>query len=526
MNLHILKKMFTLFFLLFSVLVALHIPVQAFINSPLFYYDQTQTFSLNTSNNFKIFRTKGLALSNIQDKTVVTLSKSQKKDSLYDLYFGFNQNDYLDNYQVISSNYQIKNIQNNFFGKFVLDNSIILLPKKRSIFNLTAENMQNFSIQFSLLPYAIGEGSQIIVSFKNNTDSDLLKNYGFTISIDAGIITYHFDDFFQDAQNNKYSFKLQEQAPLIDQQLEQHTIVVNMQTKTIKAYRNGIENDVKILTDNQTIYGKTLFHTSLFTQKETPIPLIIGQNGIFALNNFAIFKESIQNKPDRVPNEINYLETDVVTLSSNDSWLDSINIDLNHQNNSAYKIAYRFSRNYFLPETDVELLPWVYIDPKKNNFPPSYSLGKYMQWRFEYFNPIQSSLTNIELYSISTKFREIPSPSIPSINTIIAKDQKIEISWNTLPDDLIESYEIYYGSEPNVYFGKATISPNSPVIINALKSEAPSNMHYSLEGIENNRPYYIAIRAKNIYGSYGSFSKEVSAIPLSTENELGYSIGR
>ncbi|MGL4561394.1 MAG: fibronectin type III domain-containing protein [Brevinema sp.] len=523
MNTYYLKQLFALFFLIISILVAAHIPVHAIFNSSLFHVDQIKTLSLS-NQNFHIFRSKGLSLSNIQNKQIVTLAPIKKDQSLYDLNLDFDTTDFLDNYDLVSSNYEVKQIENKSFGKFVMKNNLILLPNNRSILDIKSNDLQSFTIKFSLMPYTSGEGSQIIASYSTDNLKHETENYGFNIFIESGIVKYSFYNFFYDENKTRYSFTLEEKQSLTNQKIEEHCLVVDKVKKIIKIYRNGIEQDVHILTADQTPNGSPLFDSASMIQEK--IPLIIGQNAIFSLEYFSILKGANYINTLQKDDEPNYFETDIITLSSNDSWIDEIKPELNEDSNFIYRIAYRFAQDYFLPETESAKIPWVYIDPQQKTFPESQKFGKYIQLRFEYFETIKKeTVNNFYLYNIVTSFRETMAPGIVDIKKVAAKDQVIQISWDALPSDNIESYEIFYGTSPDNYFGSATVSPESPITVKNI-STYPKTLEYKLEGLENNKTYYIAIRAKNIYGSYGDLSKELFAVPMSTKNDLGYSIGR
>ncbi|MGL4394285.1 MAG: hypothetical protein ACRCS8_03570 [Brevinema sp.] len=519
------KQFFTLFFLAFTLLVALHIPVHAVLNSPLFEADLLKTLSLNETQ-FSVFRAKGLTLSNINDRSVITFASKEREESLYDLHLDFSEKDFLNNYRVVSSNYEAKKIGDKTFGKFVVKNEIILLPNRHSVLDTKSDSFQSFSIQFSLLPYTTGEGAQLIASYQGESSEDSRLEYGFTIFISKGIVSYRFINFFTDRNGKKYSFTLQENEPLHDNKLEDHALVVDMSKKVIKIYRNGKEQSVRVLTDDQTRLGEPLLH-AFSTISDQTIPLIIGRNALFSLDYFSILKD-VEHvaAPLHEEHEEHYFETDVITMSSNGAWLSSITPVFDQEKETIYRIAYRIADEYFLPETDAEKNPWIYIDSKKNVFPPSKKLGKYLQLRFEYFEQAsERSFDNLKLQDIQASFIETPSPEVVQIREVIAGDQQIEISWDAVPESSVESYEIFYGTSPDYYFGSATVSPNSP-INHSVKQKYPQKLTYTIEGVENNRPYYITIRAKNKYGVLGQFSREISSVPMSTKTELGYSIGR
>ncbi len=521
----LMKNISTLFFIAFLMIVALAIPTSALLNNPIFYNDNVQTFHFDNS---KIFRSEGFVLSNIGGQDVMLAQDESEITSLYDLYLGFDDGDFTNNYITIKNTYETNFLQRRkgkHSAKFISGgNSIMLFPTDESILKKNLSGTQNFTISFQLFPYRIGEGTQRIVAYEGFFTDELLGNQsvGFTITIENGVIYYHFENFFMDSEGTHYSFTLREKEPVVDVKWEMHTVVVDSANNVIKVYRNNEEQDIVFIRQNRKFNGNQLYLSDRFREIKN-IPLTLGQNGVFSLDEFYIYKEAITNFMEHTPNKKLFFETEVFNVSKNTSYLYEMDVSASSQKEN-YRLAYRFNDRFFLP--DNKTIPWVYVDTAKKNFPPSYKTGKFLQWRVEYFTPTQASDEIFYIDNIFANYKETTNPGTIKINHIIARDGSIEISWRTLPSDLIESYEIYYGYAPNNYFGKAEFSPESPISINIEKSSVSHDVQYTLEGLDNERPYYISIRAKDVYGQYGSFSPEIVSRPSSVNNDFGYSIGR
>ena len=523
------KNISTLLFLTFLMVVAIHIPTSALLNNPIFYNDETDLFNLNETNMIP-YKKEGFAITNIMNIPVIVSQTESQLSSLYDLYLGFDDNDFTNNYITIKNNYETNILQKKKgmnSAKFISgNNSIILFPTKNSVLKNNVSSFQNFTITFSLYPYRVGEGTQNIVEYEGFSDtlSSESQTYGFNITIEGGVINYHFNNFFIDDTGLYYSFTLKEKKPLINSKWEQHAIVVDSALNNIKIYRNNIEQDVVLIKQSQSSTSKRLYPAPLLSSSEH-MPLTIGKSGIFSLDEFIIYKDATTNFMDYTPNKMNFFETDVFNISKNISALHEMDLVVS-STNFYHRLAYRIDEKYFLPDTSTTNLPWVYINPTKKQFPSSQSMGKYLQWRVEYYTPPTATEENFYIQNVFARFKETSDPGIISINNVLTKDQAIEIFWQTLPNNLIVSYEIYYGYQPKNYFGKAIISPNSPIPIDVKESSVSQNISYILEGLENEKPYYISIRAKDIYGQYGPFSPEIISRPSSINVDFGYSIGR
>jgi len=528
---HITKKISTILFLIFLLFITSRIPTNALLNDPIFNQDQIQKTSLR-KQGLKIFKSKGFILSNIAGTDILIYSPQPLESSIYDLKLSFDNDDYINNYNIIRAKFETNNIQKSqgsSSAKFISGNdSIILFPNEKSIlYHTQGSGLQSFTIEFSLYTYFIGEGKQTIVSYIGSDidNPDDPNHYGFSITIEEGVIHYNFINLFQDKQQKLYNFTLKEKNPLITQKWETHTVAIDTANQTIKIYRNGKENQVQLITQDQTTTGNILSLPNVFIRNQYISPLTIGENALFSLDNFVIYRNIYTDYNRYVPNQKNYIETEVFSISTNYSWLSKMNIK-SPSTNMHYKLAYRFATNYFFPETKTSKLPWVYINPSKNKFPPSQSMGKYIQWRLEYFTPIIPPEKPFLIQDILVNFRENPDPSGIKINSIIAGDGTIDIQWNSIPDNSIISYEIFYGNKPNNYFGTTSISPASPITIPHPSSEKAIPLNYKLKGLDNEKAYYIAIRIKDKYGIYSEFSPEQTAIPSSIKNKATYSIGR
>ncbi len=521
----LMKNISTLFFIAFLMIVALAIPTSALLNNPIFHDDNVRSFHFDNS---KIFRSEGFILSNIGGQDVMLAQDELQITSLYDLYLGFEEEDFTNNYITIKNAFETNFLQRRkgkHSAKFISSgSSIMLFPTDESILKKNVSGTQNFTISFQLFPYRIGEGTQRVVAYEGYFTDPLLgiQTVGFSITIENGLINYHFDNFFMDGEGTLYSFTLKEKTPVVDVKWEMHTVVVDSANSTIRVYRNNEEQDIAFIRQGKKFNGSQLYLSDKFKEIQN-VPLTIGQNGVFSLDEFYIYKEAITNFMEHTPNKKLFFETEVFCVSKNISYLYEMKVSASSLKEN-YRLAYRFSDRFFLPNNTT--IPWVYVDTTKKNFPPSYKTGKYLQWRVEYFTPTQDTDEIFYIDGILANYKETTNPGIVKINSIIAKDGSIDISWKTLPSDLIESYEIYYGYAPNNYFGKAEFSPASPVSINIEKSSVSQDIHYTLDGLDNERPYYISIRAKDVYGQYGSFSPEIVTRPSSVNNDFGYSIGR
>ena len=526
------KTTFLFLFLMIILLAATKIPVRAALKDPIFQEIQSKTFTF--SPTLGIFRANDMHITNFSGNTVIMKKIIEPSQEMIDLKLSFDGQDIVNNYHIIRSKYETNTTEKKFgsaSGKFISGtDSITMFPREHSVLVNNNLSIQSFTIDFWLYPYRIGEGHQTIASFMspdigNPTDDN---SYGFKITIEKGVIVYHFSNFFRDKDFKTYSFTLKESEPLIYRTWEKHTIILDTGQQVIRIYRNGEEKNVVHITKDQSFYGETLYPVTHLQLGQKNFPLIIGNNAMFSLDEFTIYRDIQKNfKTFTTLKEPSSFETDVFTISSNYSKLQKINPAVKLPNEAYYKIGYRFSTNYFFPETSADVMPWTYINPEQNRFPPSKNTGKYLQLKYEYY-PSARSETNSPMFlqNIQVEFQEFPNPGSLNFSLVKEGDQFVELEWNLLPDPDIASYEIYYGTAPGNYFGKAAISPASPISVPHPEKNSTSKLTYILQGLQNETPYYISIRSKDKYGVLGDFSPEIYVRPSSVKTEASYSIGR
>lgn len=521
-------KIITLAFLWLIFLAALRFPLGAAgLQDPLFHDVLSRRFSFTPEMG--VFRSQGLGITNIKGRPVISIIPQSQGEALYDLKLSFDGADSYGSYSLIRSDYSpntLQKVAGAAAAKFVEGrNSIMLMPKNGSILSGSGLSVQSFTVDFWLYPYRTGEGHQSVLEFKgkNFTDTADPRSYGFSIGIEKNTLTYRFENFFRDKNTNTYSFELTERRPLNQEQWERHTFVLDAAASVLRIYRGGVEQQVIPLTADKSIDGEPLLPTDYLTESKYRFPLLIGKNALFSLDEFFISRDIQTNFTDNIQG-VRFFETDVFTVSSNTSYLYRMNTAGVFPEKSGIRLAYRFSPSYFFPEDSD--MPWIYIDPAKNIFPPSRSLGKYFQWRFEYMPPYHPA--PLELHALHLDYRENLSPAALKVKLASEGSGTVTLTWDSLPDPNITAYEVYYGTEPGVYFGAGSVpsAPPSPLILPPVTHSGGgfAPMSCTLEGLENGAAYYIIVRVRDKFNKLGAPSEEIFARPMAEKSKPYYSV--
>ncbi|MGL5721808.1 MAG: LamG-like jellyroll fold domain-containing protein [Brevinema sp.] len=519
------KKTATGVFLILLGLIALRIPVRAAgLQDPIFYESYNKKFEFLPSMD--IFRSSGLGVSNINGRQTIVPVEPQVQDAFYDLRLSFDGNDFYGNYTPIRRNYET-NSQQKLSGstsaKFISEkNDLLLMPKSSALLASSGLSMQSFTIDFWIYPLYSGEGMQTVLDFSGRNRADLTdpKTYGVRISLEKGFVVYNLDNLFRDQNTNLYSFTLRERSAAPRGAWSRHTLVLNASEASLRIYQNGVEHQAEPLTAQKVISGIPLLPNEAIASSKPFFPLSIGKNGAFSLDDISISGDVRTNFSDNLLRN-RFLETAVYTVSSNPAHINKMHVNGTFPKESGVRVAYRVSPRYFFASDTV--LPWIYINPDQAVFPPSRSLGKYIQWRFEYTPPVANS-EPMRLYGLSVDYREDNVPAALKIELLAESRGSVSLAWGSLPDPNVSTYEIYYGTKPGTYFGNATISPSSPVVVPAQQTTISQSLTYTLEGLEDETAYYIIVRARNKYGVLGPPSQEIYARPSAVKSAPHYSI--
>ena len=428
----------------------------------------------------------------------------------------------LKNYQITYENY----IPNPFQVKggatsakfFTKNQALRLLPRNTALFR-PGSIPGSFTIEFWSYFYQIYEGQSIVEFVGNNLGDESDQNdYGFRIVIQRNRLTYIFENFFWEG-NESYTFVVSEDIPVQVNRWEHHAVSFNILDGRLVTWRNGSEQQTIWVTKSRKPRSTILIPR---IRDEVHATMVIGQGGYVSLDNFAIlsvFKDNyvIQNyrqKPAELVStvykmpflfEIRGVEL-VSKLSSEPSLL---------------KLAYRVADKPFAPGDTT--IPWVYVPEQATNFPQTMKMGRYIQWKVQYF-PYEQNETTPLLSSLVLRYTEFAKPVVPRLLAYEAGDQSITISWLPSPEENVVGYEIYYGGRSEEYQGTESSAGPSPIFIPYRVEGRLDPVSYTLTGLSNDQAYFVSLRAVDKWGQRSDFSQEIVAFPSDIKSATRYSV--
>lgn len=428
----------------------------------------------------------------------------------------------LKNYHITYENY----IPNPFHARsgqtsakfFTKNHSLRLLPKSSALFR-PGSIPGSFTIEYWSYFHQIYEGQSIVEFVGNNLGDENDQNtYGFRIVVKKNRLTYIFENFFWDGEES-YSFEISEDHPLLLNRWEHHAVSFNILDGRLVTWRGGIEQQTLWVTKNRRPRS-TIFIPKV--KEEIHASLVIGKGGFFSMDNFAIlpiFKEqyAIQNYRQK-PAEL------VSTVYKMPVLFEIKSLELLAKlpkEPFLVKIAYRLSNEPF-PPSDTSL-SWVYLPSQANTFPFNMTIGKYIQFKIQYF-PYEANEESFLFSGISLRYTVHKRPLTPVILSSEAGDTTITLSWLPSPEESVVGYEIYYGHRSQEYLGEESINGKSPVFVPYTHGGKLKAITYTLQGLRNDTPYFVTVVAVDKWGQRSEFSQEIVLFPSDIHNQKRYSV--
>lgn len=490
-------------------------------------FDAEQAFVV-TGTNWKLYRSEGLVLKTINRKMVFALEETRVREpENLELWLDFeNKNFSLPNYKVLDSSFLYnasEKINGAYSAKFYMPgHSISLMPMSTSIF-APGSTPGSFTIDFWIYFYNNANSQYVLRYVGNNLSDDGDKNtYGMEILTRNNRLVYNFLDFFWDRGNEPRTVTIQEDEPFAVNRWEHHAISYNNRTGKMTTFKNGVEQQVLWITESGRALS-AIFNP--FIKEELASPLRIGdRNALFSLDNMRVTRNALEEfylkKYESSPAS---LTTDVYRITTNRVTLKRLQFQASQSAYSHMKFAYRLSESYFTP--DNKSIPWVYAENGLARFPESQSGGKYIQYRAEVY-PYRDDDRELTLTDIRLEYTENLNPAAPLLVSVVPLDGAARISWIPSPEDDVRAYEIYYGNRSGDYVCYGAADGPSPVRLTNLTAGGLNTVVYTLTGLANEEPYFIALRSVDRFGQKSGYSREFYVRPSTVKNENGYSLGR
>jgi hypothetical protein len=403
-----------------------------------------------------------------------------------------------------------------FFG----DKGVTVKPTSTSAQLSPGKYWGDFSIEFWVQPFNMGNGEQILQwSATTRSAGNYISQRIRCISM-KNRFQWTFSGFFIAPGDNmaQQEIILAGTSSITPKTWSHHIIRFDSQTGLLEYMVNGQLEAIAYATSTAREGGEVF----------TPL---IGENGVLTMGDgfiglmdeFCLYSDFADVSIARYPIEGGRVETRSIDLGEPNSAVVRVDASAGRmftRNNTPRsefvgRDIRRFSDDaelqFFIRASESPYVwsnDWSVFIPGKNL---DNTRGRYVQIAVQFY-PSGDREASPYLDEISIVYKPDEPPLPPTMVTATAKDGAVILAWKNSPDIDILGYFIYYGGRTGEYFGEDALQGASPIDVGNKTS-------VRIDGLKNGTLYYFAVSAYDGLSPphLGMFSREVSARPLRNE---------
>lgn len=367
-------------------------------------------------------------------------------------------------------------------ARYVLPSHRTLLKAQRGSLLAETADLGSFTFEFFIYPYSIASAEVVFSHYGTWMNrSGKAVSGGIRCLFHRGRIRWEFVRFFRDADRKMYRTVIQTPQSVALREWSHIAVSFNHFTGKLVLRVDGEEQAVQWTTDTGSYGGSPLipaFHPRL---KQAAV---IGGSFRGKLDEFRISSTARTGfRINRYFDKPGSAVSPVYDLKNGLAALKRVSWSAETPSGSAVLMEYRLAPRPFRRNDKTH--KWIRVANGQSSF--SNSQGRYLQWRVKLIGVERGRVTPL-LREVNWEYSLPETPIKPLGLKAVAGDGRITLSW--LPNmDQISGYMIYIGTEKGEY-----LLPRTPVTVR-LEQLDKDKPRFVLYGLENDRLYYISIRA-------------------------------
>ncbi len=381
-------------------------------------------------------------------------------------------------------------------------NIIAIKPLKGSVF-LKDGTLGSFTIDFFLFPTSVQEGKTVFSWYAPSVDLGGFN--GFKVYFKDGKLFWIFEKVFQKSNGDHVQVLIGEREKTPINEWHHHAVHYNSENGLLSVYFNGQESNLVWLTENGKEEGTIL---NGVISPYLVAPMIIGEEYLGYIDEFRISRGRAHFYLGNY-RENGEIRSDVMSMPSKATKLVKVSWESIEKHGTAIRVYCRMSDSYFLPYESAGEPAWLQVI---NNvaFDKEYSEGKYLQWKAELLGT--EGIYTPYFLSLDIALELDHPPTAPTLLRALPMNGAVRLIWVKNKESDIKGYKVYYGTSSRYYFGKGADKGDSPIFVNDISS-------FDLQGLENEKVYFISITAVDNEDQESAFSKEFITRPSSIYSE-------
>ncbi|MDR0785053.1 MAG: hypothetical protein LBE74_04115 [Treponema sp.] len=403
-----------------------------------------------------------------------------------------------------------------FFG----DKGVVVKPASMSAQLSPGRHWGDFSIEFWIQPFNMGNGEQILQWSAATRSSDGYISQRIRCISAKNRFQWTFSGFFiaPTGDTPQREIILVGTSSIVPKAWSHHIIRFDSQTGLLEYMVNGQPEAVAYATSTAREGGEVW--TPLIGENGV---LTIGDGFIGLMDEFCFHSDFADANTIKYPRKGGRVETRSIDLGEPNTAVVRVDVSTGRiftRNNAPHSEFAGGNIRRFSDDAELQFFirasesPYVWND-NWSVFTPGKNLdntrGRYVQIAVQFY-PSGDGEASPYLDEISIVYKPNEPPLPPTMVTAIAKDGAVILSWKNSPDIDTLGYFVYYGEHIGEYFGEDALQGASPI-------DVGNKTGVRIDGLKNGTLYYFAVSAYDGLSPphLGMFSREASARPLRSE---------
>ncbi len=358
----------------------------------------------------------------------------------------------------------------------------------------------SFTLEFWLYPVTLTQGGRI-VEWAGREDGRLdFRAQRLLVDIHDRRLRFSFVNFFVPPDGSAYTVTLEGDSGLIPRKWAHHMLRFSDETARLEYLVDGRTVAVTHISESGREDGSVFFPRTAVYPSDTIrlVPSFVG-----AIDEFRLLRrfETDPEIPQFHPAGGVY-ESGVIDLGSPGATLTGISAITHTPEMTDVLVYYRLADTR--SGTTSVAGDWIPVD---QGGPFSARVGRFVQLRAELLPDLRTDESPV-LSELRLTFIPDPPPQPPVGLEAVPHDGFVDLSWAPVLQEDVRGYLVYYGIQPERYFGSGGDLGPSPIDVGQVTA-------ITLAGLDNGTLYYFAVSAYDVAGIHSAtvLSAEVAARP-------------
>jgi hypothetical protein len=361
--------------------------------------------------------------------------------------------------------------------------------------------LQDFTIEFWLYPALLSDGEQVLLWQGARWNGETVIPQELRCTVKDRTLEWAFENLFTGTVGQATSIRLRGITGLVPKDWHHHLLRYDSRIGMLEYLVDGTPEAIIYTKDSS---GSVLLP---FTGDAGPGQVRIGEGFTGFMDELRICRAFVESPNlSRFPNDVGVFQSRIFDLGYTGTTLKRIDAVYRTPGDSAVYFYFRMTDR---ADADTSSIPWNQFEAGRSLRAqyPSASRGRYLQVMVELY-PDGSRRLSPELSELRLVYEQDLPPAPPTGVYAEAGNGKVQLYWNSVNEEDLGGYYLYYGSEPGSYRGADSDLGPSPIDVGKVS-------HVEITGLSNSRLYYFAVVAYDLTDPphRSLFSQEVSARP-------------